>query len=55
MHNLLIPLEIFSKRAEYWINETDSRQTDSGTWVATIKFEGENGMGITSTITSDAQ
>lgn len=35
-----------------WINETGSSQTDTGTWTATIKFEGENGTGITSTITS---
>ena len=35
-----------------WINETGSAQTDSGTWKATIKFEGDNGKGVTSTITS---
>ena len=35
-----------------WINETGSAQTDSGTWSATITFEGTNGTGITSTITS---
>lgn len=35
-----------------WINETGAAQTDRGTWVATLKFEGENGGGITSTITS---
>jgi len=33
-----------------WINETNEIQTDSGTWKATIKFEGENGTGVTSTI-----
>lgn len=35
-----------------WINETGSAQTDTGTWRATIKFEGENGTGVTSTIIS---
>lgn len=35
-----------------WINDPGSAQTDTGTWRATIKFEGENGTGITSTITS---
>lgn len=33
-----------------WINETNAIQTDSGTWKATVKFEGENGTGVTSTI-----
>ena len=33
-----------------WINETGSAQTDSGTWVGTVTFEGENGTGVTSTI-----
>lgn len=37
-----------------WINETGNEQTDSGTWRATVKFEGANGKGITSTITSAA-
>lgn len=37
-----------------WINETGSQQTDSGTWRAIVKFEGENGTGVTSTITSTA-
>ncbi len=35
-----------------WINETGAEQTDSGTWKATITFEGANGKGVTSTITS---
>lgn len=35
-----------------WINETGSAQTDSGTWRGTITFQGENGTGITSTITA---
>ena len=35
-----------------WINETGTEQTDSGTFTATIEFVGENGRGITSTITS---
>lgn len=35
-----------------WIDETDAVQTDGGTWRATIKFEGENGTGVTSTITA---
>lgn len=35
-----------------WINETNSEQTDSGTWTATIAFNTANGTGITSTITS---
>lgn len=34
-----------------WINETNAIQTDSGTWVGTITFQGEKGTGITSTIT----
>ncbi len=36
----------------FWINETGSSQTDSGTWSATISFTSSNGSGITSTITS---
>ena len=35
-----------------WINETGSSQTDSGTWKATVTFQGKDGTGITSTITS---
>lgn len=35
-----------------WINETNAVQTDSGTWVGTITFQGENGKGVTSTITA---
>jgi len=35
-----------------WINETGSSQGDSGTWSATITFEGADGRGITSTIRS---
>lgn len=35
-----------------WINDPGTAQTDTGTWRATIKFEGENGTGVTSTITS---
>ena len=35
-----------------WINETGSSQGDSGTWSATITFEGANGRGVTSTIRS---
>jgi len=40
-----------------WINapmtgDIEQSQNDSGTWSATIRFEGENGSGITSTITS---
>lgn len=35
-----------------WINDPGTAQYDSGTWRATIKFEGENGTGVTSTITS---
>lgn len=34
-----------------WINETGSQQTDTGTWRGTIRFEGTDGTGITSTIT----
>lgn len=34
-----------------WIEETGSTQTDTGTWRGTINFQGENGTGITSTIT----
>ena len=33
-----------------WINETSAVQTDSGTWKATITFEGAYGVGVTSTI-----
>ena len=33
------------------IDGVEQSQTDTGTWKATIKFEGENGTGITSTIT----
>lgn len=33
-----------------WINETGAQQTDSGSWRGIIKFEGENGTGVTSTI-----
>ena len=36
----------------FWINETGSSHTDSGTWSATISFTSSNGSGITSTITS---
>ena len=36
----------------FWINETGDIQTDSGTWKAIITFTGEDGKGITSTITS---
>ncbi len=35
----------------FWINETGSTQTDSGTWYATITFNSSNGTGVTSTIT----
>lgn len=35
----------------FWINETGSSQTDSGTWTANITFTSSNGTGITSTIT----
>lgn len=40
-----------------WINapmsgSTEQAQTDTGTWRAEIKFEGENGTGVTSTITA---
>ena len=35
-----------------WINEINQAQYDSGTWTGTITFTGENGTGITSTITS---
>lgn len=37
-----------------WISETSASQntTDVGKWAATIHFEGENGQGVTSTITS---
>lgn len=35
----------------FWINETGTVQTDSGTWAATITFTSSNGTGITSTIT----
>lgn len=35
-----------------WINETGSSQGDSGTWYADVVFEGQNGTGITSTITT---
>lgn len=35
-----------------WINETGASQTDTGSWRGTITFQGENGTGITSTITS---
>lgn len=37
-----------------WINETENSQnaTDKGEWQGIIKFEGENGKGITSTIVS---
>lgn len=34
-----------------WINETGSAQTDTGTYTATVKFEGKGGKGVTSTIT----
>ena len=33
-----------------WIDETNSVQSDSGTFTATIEFEGNDGRGITSTI-----
>lgn len=33
-----------------WINETGSAQNDNGTFTATIKFEGKNGKGVTSTV-----
>ncbi|MBQ8681353.1 MAG: hypothetical protein IJ509_00355 [Bacilli bacterium] len=35
-----------------WIEETGTTQTDSGTWRGTITFQGENGTGVTSTITA---
>lgn len=35
-----------------WINETGTAQTDTGTYVATIKFTSSNGTGVTSTITA---
>lgn len=35
-----------------WINETGVSQADAGTWRGTITFQGENGTGITSTITA---
>lgn len=35
-----------------WINETGSSQNDSGTWSATINFNGAKGTGVTSTITA---
>lgn len=35
-----------------WINETGASQADTGTWRGTIKFEGQNGTGVTSTITA---
>ena len=35
-----------------WIDETNSAQTDTGTYTATISFEGDDGRGITSTIRS---
>lgn len=35
-----------------WIEETGDTQTDTGTWRGTITFQGENGTGVTSTITS---
>lgn len=51
-----IPLAKSTGSATYyiviWINETETSQSDSGTWRATVRFEGENGTGITSTITS---
>lgn len=34
-----------------WINEINTAQTDAGTWTGTITFEGENGKGVSSTIT----
>ena len=35
-----------------WIDEKNAEQADTGTWVATITFEGTDGRGITSTIRS---
>ena len=35
-----------------WINETGSKQTDSGTFTATVNYNSSNGTGVTSTITS---
>ena len=35
-----------------WINEINTAQYDSGQWTGTITFTGENGKGVTSTITS---
>ena len=35
-----------------WIDEINESQTDSGTFTATIEFEGADGRGITSTIRS---
>ena len=32
-----------------WVNETTSVQTDTGTFTGTVKFEDQNGKGVTST------
>ena len=34
-----------------WINENEEEQTDTGTYTGTVKFEDENGKGVTSTFT----
>ena len=49
------PLGVGASETYYfvvWINEINDVQTDSGTWRATISFQGENGLGVTSTIRS---
>ncbi len=33
-----------------WIDETSAVQTDTGTWTATVTFQGKDGTGVTSTI-----
>lgn len=50
-----VPLAKTNGSATYyvvvWINETNAIQYDSGVWTGTITFTGENGSGVTSTIT----
>ena len=51
-----VPLAKTNGSATYyivvWIDEKNQAQYDSGAWTGTITFTGENGTGVTSTITS---
>lgn len=36
-----------------WVNESETEQTDNGTYSGTVRFEDSNGKGVTSTFTSN--